>query len=105
MLVKNQSGVRTTLIVSLLGAGIVFGAHAESAAVTKTNMATRQDVATALCEIAVSTPEALQREAKAKGISKRKLKQLECNDLPALVLAKQQQEAAVFDARNLVNIE
>jgi hypothetical protein len=53
----------------------------------------------------VSTPEALQREAKAQGISKRKLKQLECNDLPALVLAKQQQEAAVFDARNLVNIE
>jgi len=49
MLFKNQSGVRTTLLVSLLGAGIVFGAHAESAAVTKSNVAARQDVATALC--------------------------------------------------------
>jgi Asp/Glu/hydantoin racemase len=104
MMYKLVSKGPATLMMSFLVSGFVISAHAE-AAVKETRQVAQQDVATNLCQAAIVSPEALQREAKMRGISKRKLKQLECNDLPVLILAKQQQESSIFDARNLVNIE
>jgi len=104
---KTLSKGFTTLLMSVLVAGFGLSAHAE-AAVTETrqvDQVDQQDVAAKLCQVAIVSPEVLQQEARTLGVSKRKLKQLECNDLPVLVLAEQQQEAAIFDARNLVNIE
>ena len=103
MMFKKLSKGCTTLVMSVVATGFVISAHAE-AAVKEKSQVVQQDVATTLCQVAIVSPEALQREAKTLGISKRKLKQLECNDLPILILAKQQ-EASIYDARNIVNIE
>ena len=104
MMNKTLSKGFTALLTSVLVAGFGLSAHAE-AAVTETRQVDQQDVAARLCQVAIVSPEVLQQEARTLGVSKRKLKKLECNDLPVLVLAEQQQEAAIFDARNLVNIE
>ena len=103
MMFKKLSKGCTTLVMSVVATGFVISAHAE-AAVKETSQVVQQDVATTLCQVASVSPEAWQREAKTLGISKRTLKQLECNDLPILILAKQQ-ETSIYDARNIVNIE
>ena len=63
-------------------------------------------LATSLCESALISKEELFKKAREQGVSKRQLKNLECNDTPVLMFAEHnQQEDFVFGNRNLVNIE
>ena len=63
-------------------------------------------LATSLCESALISKEELFKKAREQGVSKRQLKNLECNDMPVLMFADHnQQEDFVFGNRNLVNIE
>ena len=64
------------------------------------------DLASMLCESALVSKSELRKKARELKVSKRQLKSLECNEMPALAFAEyHEEERALERVRNLANIE
>ena len=64
------------------------------------------DLASMLCESALVSKSELRKKAREMKVSKRQLKSLQCNQMPALKFAEyHEEERALQRVRNLANIE
>ena len=97
-----------------IGAGIVAGtflllsslSFAEPPAIVEKRNSQASDLASMLCESALVSKSELRKKAREMKVSKRQLKSLECNDMPALAFAEyHEDERALERVRNLANIE